>query len=366
MSLGWPYSRFETRQVDFVVVFPIFPQFLFFVFSLITISFFVFSLTIILNQNLYFTVDFKNRNIEPSKLLFTVNITQTWKMSTMDNFISAVDTGYTLTTFFTLDILFQELETITRQGLVVDHVNRQTYQDICAERAKRGRRYRFTQYLPRFQVLIIAMPNPRHDAASRHLECVIAQRVDAMGLGGDWRYEGSITYFERLNGELLCSREGTSAGRPRSLRSSILDWPTMAVECGPSDSMLQLREKALWWFTASGDDVKVVLLFEVNTFTECITIEKWGVAQCRGRDQSLIYTPHCDQRVIITRVTNTSDTIPITSYVVFFGPLRLDFETLFLRQPRKDSSERDIIISNYDLRRLAAAILDAEGGRGEA
>ncbi|KAL6700912.1 hypothetical protein J3F84DRAFT_402829 [Trichoderma pleuroticola] len=284
----------------------------------------------------------------------------------MDNSVSSVAAGYALTTFSTLDNLFQELETTRVQCLVVGYVNRQTYQSICAERAKRGIRYRFTLYLPEIQALFIAMPNPRHDAASQHLECAIARRVNAMGLGQDWLYEGSITYFHRLNGDLLSSREGTSAGRPRSLRPSILHWPTMTVECGPSHSMPQLRETALWWFRASRHDVKVALLFEVDTYAECITIENWRLDQCRGRDGSFVLDPRCVQRVIIERVTNASGTIPITSYVVFYGPLRLDFEALFLRPPRRVTAERDVIISNQELRRLAEAIWNAEGGIGEA
>ncbi|PKK41601.1 hypothetical protein CI102_13963, partial [Trichoderma harzianum] len=178
--------------------------------------------------------------------------------------------------FSTLDNLFDELETTTSQCLVVDHVSRQTYENICAERAERRRRYRFFLYLGEIQNLIITMPNPCHGAASRHLECVLARKINAMGLSGEWLHEGSITYLERFDGDLLSSGEANLAGRPSFLRPSILhDWPTIVVDFGPSNSMPLLRKKASWWFRASRHDVKVVLLFEVNTSTGDITIEQW-------------------------------------------------------------------------------------------
>ncbi|KAL6835070.1 hypothetical protein V8C40DRAFT_282609 [Trichoderma camerunense] len=276
-------------------------------------------------------------------------------MSATNNSISSVDDRCPLTTFSTLDNLFEKLETTTSQGLIVDQVSRQTYESICAERAERRRRYRFFLYLGEIQDLIITMPNPCHDAASRHLDLVIARKIKAMGLSGEWLHEDSITYLERFNGDLLSSGEANLAGRPRLLRPSILhDWPTIVVDFGPSNSMPLLRKKAGWWLRASGHEVRLVLLFEVNTSTGGITIEQWRAGPSRV------------QKVTIRRVVDASGTIPVASYEVFRGPLWLNFRSLFLRPPRRGSGEMDVVIGNNELQRLAKATWRAERLIGEA
>ncbi|KAM6486740.1 hypothetical protein HDV62DRAFT_402027 [Trichoderma sp. SZMC 28011] len=269
-------------------------------------------------------------------------------MSATNNSISCVDDRCPLTTFSTLDNLFEKLEATTSQCLIVDNVSRHTYESICAERAERRRRYRFFLYLGQIQDLIITMPNPCHDAASRHLELAIARKINAMGLGGEWLHGGSITYLERFNGELLSSGEANYAGRPSFLRPSIHDWPTIVVDFGPSNSMPLLREKASWWFRASKYDVRVVLLFEVNTDTGDITIEQWRAG------------PRRVQKVLIRRIIDASGTIPVASYEVVRGPLWLNFRSLFLRVPRRDSGEMDVVIGNNELERLAKATWRAE------
>ncbi|KAL7915088.1 hypothetical protein GGI35DRAFT_474783 [Trichoderma velutinum] len=277
--------------------------------------------------------------------------------------MSATDNSsrYPVTIFSTLNNLFEELETETRQGLVVEYVDRRAYANICAERAERCRRYRFTLYLARREILIITMPNPHHDALSQHLESVIARQVNAMGLGEDWRYEGSTTYLDRSNGNLHSAGEGNLVGRPRLVRFSIHDWPTIAVECGPPNSMPLLQEKAVWWFRSSRGDVNVVLLFEVDTFARVITIEKWEVVP-RREGRSFRASPGCVQTVVIRQLFDVSGTFPI----VFNGPLWLDFATLFLRLPRENSDEGPVFIDDNELANLAQATWSAEDGVGEA
>jgi hypothetical protein len=100
-----------------------------------------------------------------------------------------------------------------------------------------------------------------------------------------------------------------------------------------------------WWFSASDHQVNIVLLIKLDLSSEDIIIETWQAAQ--GDTASL--EPSRSQVITISRGLNTDtvDNVP-------GGPLRLDFELLFLRAPRQ--GEGDIVLPVDVLRRLADTV----------
>lgn len=100
-----------------------------------------------------------------------------------------------------------------------------------------------------------------------------------------------------------------------------------------------------WWFSASDQQVNIVLLIKLDLGSEDIIIETWKAAQ--GETTNL--EPSRSQAITISREPN-ADTVDNVSG----GPLRLDFELLFLRAPRQ--GEDDVVLSVDVLQRLADAV----------
>jgi len=99
-----------------------------------------------------------------------------------------------------------------------------------------------------------------------------------------------------------------------------------------------------WWFSASNYQVKIVLLVKLDPSSEEIIMETWQVAQ--GETTST--EPSCSQVITVSGGPNAD-----TPDSVSGGPLRLDFELLFLRAPRE--GEGDIVLP-VDVLQLLAEI----------
>ncbi|KAJ4169490.1 hypothetical protein NW754_016519 [Fusarium falciforme] len=112
-----------------------------------------------------------------------------------------------------------------------------------------------------------------------------------------------------------------------------------------SNKSPSLRSDMKWWFSASDHQVNIVLLVKFDPSSEDIIIERWQAAQ--GDTASL--EPSRSQVITISRGLNTETVDNVSG-----GPLRLDFELLFLRAPRQ--GEDDIVLPAGVLQHLADTV----------
>lgn len=107
-------------------------------------------------------------------------------------------------------------------------------------------------YLVESKVMIITIPTGPHERLHLFNNSEIEYQITQMGLRANWKAMGATT-FGAQGGDV---GEGDSTGRPMSERPGALDWPTLVIEAGYSESLEELRRAARWWFRAS--DHKVI------------------------------------------------------------------------------------------------------------
>ncbi|KAJ3470542.1 hypothetical protein MRS44_000641 [Fusarium solani] len=201
--------------------------------------------------------------------------------------------------FTTVSKLFEEIyaggtrDALVVQTILIADVSQQDYTDIDNERERRRRKFRLKRYYSERQILIVTIPTLTHELLHKTLFGHIYAAVDKAGVGFEWFPMGATTW----------------RGHP------------------------------------NGDAVNIVLLIKLDLSSEDIIIETWQAAQ--GDTASL--EPSRSQVITISRGLNTDtvDNVP-------GGPLRLDFELLFLRAPRQ--GEGDIVLPVDVLRRLADTV----------
>jgi hypothetical protein len=159
------------------------------------------------------------------------------------------------------------------------------------------------------------------------------------------RYLGSTTFYSQGHPRGN-DPEGDSAGGPDPERA-FPGWPTLAVETGVSEPLSELHRDMRWWFSASGHQVKIILLVKFGDQGRPeILIEKWEEERQATREgatttrQAAALQPILRQSIAITRYTTTNP----ASYHVTSGALVLSFRLLFLPDPQ-NPQERDITIS---------------------
>ncbi|KAI8720430.1 hypothetical protein NCS52_00488300 [Fusarium sp. LHS14.1] len=254
--------------------------------------------------------------------------------------------------FVAVPELFRKIDTTTGDALVVQNVSEQDCIKIVDQRKKEKRHFRIKRYYSQSRILIITIPTRIHERLHLCLYGRIYSAVEAMGLGFDWGPDGSTT-LRPTRGPNRDGGEGDTTAGPASRASS--DWPTLVIEAGYTQSMDNLRNDMRWWFSASGHEVKIVLLIKTEANSGHIIIENWHevpAAQRQGatttRAAPTLLEPSRSQLITINRGSNSA---PPT---VLSGPLRLDFELLFLRAAGQ--GEGDIVVSIANLQRMAQFI----------
>ncbi|KAL7619898.1 hypothetical protein AAE478_010445 [Parahypoxylon ruwenzoriense] len=152
--------------------------------------------------------------------------------------------------------------------------------------------------------------------------------------------------------------EGDSTGGPEPERAAKDAWPTLMIEAGDSEPLSDLRNDMRWWFSASGHQVKIIILAKFEHTHRAIILEKWeeeprvrlGATTTGQAAASPPLQPVLKQSIAITQNTTTN---PI-SYNVAGGGLILSFQLLFLRDP--GPQEGDVVISIPDLEEYATKV----------
>ncbi|KPM34887.1 hypothetical protein AK830_g11685 [Neonectria ditissima] len=253
--------------------------------------------------------------------------------------------------FTTIEKLFDAINCTTRDTLLVHGVSAQQFAEIEKAEEEQGRKFRFHYTPPN---LIITIPTDVHETLHVELWNPTRDAIVRMGLSASWR---SICSATRQSTQDASSSRSDSSGGPRPDRGYPGAWPTLVIEAGYSQTLPALRSKMRWWFSASDHQVKIVLIAKFELRTRRIIIEKYieGPVQSQPgatrAQAAAVQEPACTQVITITEDPNHP-----TSYNVTRGALRLEFHLLFLRQPRQQEGEGDIVISTEELQEYAASV----------
>ncbi|KAI1773125.1 hypothetical protein F4818DRAFT_423331 [Hypoxylon cercidicola] len=250
--------------------------------------------------------------------------------------------------------LFDLIDATSGDFLTITGVTPRDFADLDEQREVRGRGFRWRRYYAASQTLLVAIPTHAHEM----LHCILYEkfRDKVPTIERNWRTKAATTFRAGRD-----RGEGDSTGGPIPQRRHHDQWPTLVIEAGASESLAQLRLDMQWWFAASNHEVKIVLLAKLDAGRRIITLEKWEEGPVAPRPgattprQAAALRPILQQTSTIHRNEEATNSI---SYDVTRGALVLEFGLLFLRSPREEEGEGDIIISASDLEWYAACVWD--------
>jgi hypothetical protein len=229
----------------------------------------------------------------------------------------------------------QEGET-TDQYLVFRGVTVNELDKIDNRRYEIGKGIRLT-HCADIETLIIKVPTPEHEVVAGNFEEELVERFIQMGVP---RQERTWLRGTRFSGTST-SKEADGAFKPGTLRPNRLDWPTLVLEIGVSESLRRLRNDARWWLTNSAGRVRVALIFHVNRETKTILIERWETTPATGGPATRSNLPPAQIPTCMQAITIDQNNVTGT-------PLTLHFHQIFLRQP--NLPEQDLVFTAQDLR----------------
>ncbi|KAL2753765.1 hypothetical protein ACRALDRAFT_1065025 [Sodiomyces alcalophilus JCM 7366] len=271
--------------------------------------------------------------------------------------------------------LLEKLSNVEGDTVTFRGVSDKDFNQIYSAREKLGRKFRLSLYTSESQLLLISIPTLKHERLHAQLNAHIERLLLKIQLEDELICTGKTDYRQLDHaGNRKAQGEGDASRKPISLRPEEDDFPTLVIEAGYTQTWPSLRNKARWWFTASNFDVKIILLIKMSLQSPDIDIEKWKAekstrpgmtTRAMAAQAQPVLSPVCVQTIAITRAPGLSLNDPRrfipSSYRVTSGLLRLEFEDLFLRDPRP--GEGDLILGTTELQSFAASVWRSLPGR---
>jgi hypothetical protein len=171
---------------------------------------------------------------------------------------------------------------------------------------------------------------------------MLTAKLNAIGLSEAVHYESDgSTRFTCRSGE--SKKESDSGLRPAD---DGIEWPSMIIESGWSESLARLRGDVGWWLTCHEDGTRTVLLISYKRAIETLRIDRYervqsDYIQTRSTQNRPRLIPSCTRTISI----DISGDNPVVSG----APLTLPFEAIMRRQPRPNSAEGDLEFDHNDL-----------------
>jgi hypothetical protein len=215
------------------------------------------------------------------------------------------------------------------------------------------RRFRLRRYNTETHILFITIPTAVHEKLHLLIYQNFEHQLARRGIEDNWISLGATTFFPvghpRGHGN---GGEGDSTGGPDPARLGKDAWPSFVIDAGDSESLHELRNDMRWWFAASDNQVKLVVLAKFDHGQAAILIERWEPCATRpgATTTRRAAAPVLQQSITITRNATTN---PV-SYLVIGGPLVLPFRLLFLRDP--GPQEGDFVMSVPELESYARTV----------
>lgn len=249
-----------------------------------------------------------------------------------------------------------------KQYVVFMGVKKADLEKIDKQRRKIGLDTRFSHDTDANLLIVKVMPSKGHELGHLILAQMFKDELTRMGLPRNCVVPVGATRYERPES----SKEGDSGYYPRQPRQQEDDWPTIVFESGYSESLARLRHDAQWWITKSQGDVKIVIIISVRPAEKLLVIEKWCHAppppNRRGtrsvQELTLVQNSTPQQGPTATSIATGQQISTVQQgtrwYDVCGGPLTLEFDKVFLRNPVPPES--DIVFNATDLAEFAEEI----------
>jgi len=194
--------------------------------------------------------------------------------------------------------------------------------------------------------LIIKVPTTGHEVVAEGFKAELLERFIQMGLP---RRERTGLGATRFTGTSTTSKEADGAFKPGTLRPYEMDWPTLVLEVGVSESLPKLRNDARWWLSNSGGSVNIVLIFHINQGAKSILIERWETTSALTSRPITRSTARSNGNQPPAQIPTEMQAITVDPNGVITGaPLTLDFHQIFLRQA--NPPEHNMVFTAQDLR----------------
>ncbi|OGM48048.1 hypothetical protein ABOM_002907 [Aspergillus bombycis] len=184
--------------------------------------------------------------------------------------------------------------------------------------------------------IIKGIPGYSHEYPTQESSMTVNDQLAAMGIGrNDRSWGGRTTYSPTCN----TGKEADQIFTPFNRRPSggVVDWPTLAIETGASESYQRLQEDVRWWFKNSNGRWQLVphpsnpdrALFKPITAASADNVPTRAA-------QPLVVTqrPYSAQEILVTP-----------------GTMGIPFEALYDRS--RGPTETDVILTGNDVRDFA-------------
>ncbi|KAE8346211.1 hypothetical protein BDV24DRAFT_159008 [Aspergillus arachidicola] len=187
--------------------------------------------------------------------------------------------------------------------------------------------------------LIVKFPGYPHEAGARSLGHIFRKAFDRFGLEDQYQSLGSGLAD---NGRVRKEPDDQWVPMPEYLPAGRnLNWPTVALECGWSESLGQLRRDASIWLGNFG--TRAVIIVSVERRQHEIQVEKWVPTAGRSARGGQHLQSVCAQTISIKETT---------SDLLINGPyLRINFAEFWLREPAE--GETDYVFPHCALEKMA-------------
>lgn len=220
----------------------------------------------------------------------------------------------------------------------------------------------FRLMFDRASALVKVIPSFEHDVSTRGLVENILFKIFILGVPREqYRFAGTTTFRAATRNK---GKQPDDCFLPWSRlphgRQHPLNWPTLVIESGVSESLPKLREDARWWFENSSGLVRTVIILSINRARKTIRLEKWQLADPNSPTPSTstaalsIPPPLMQQPAASQRPYAAQTTIITPTTVAGDVPLVLHFHGLFDRRPT--GTESDILLDGPTLMDIARSL----------
>lgn len=226
------------------------------------------------------------------------------------------------------------------------------------ENGLRGVPYRF-QYEGTAGIIKI-IPGYAHEYCTADFSTAINDQLAAMGIARNDRSWGGGTLYSTPYSNR--GKEADQIFTPFNRRPSggIIDWPSLVIETGVSESYKKLQVDASWWFENSHGRVRIVILIILNK--NYVRWEKWQLVPLnaptpltRGYlnqlQQQVPNVPPLTAQPAVAPRPYSAQEVLITPTSVTGAPMMIPFEALYDRG--RGPTETDVIITAQDFRDIA-------------
>ncbi|KAJ5932356.1 hypothetical protein N7516_006845 [Penicillium verrucosum] len=207
--------------------------------------------------------------------------------------------------------------------------------------------------------ILRVIPGYRHEYTTTGLQQQVILQLASIGLNRQYRWGGATPY-----NSLSRNKEGDQVFSPstRWPSSTSLQWPTVVVETGVSESLRRLRQDAKWWFGASNGDVRMVIIISIKK--TAVHFEQWQLAPPNAprpltrayinslRQHSNNVPPLLQQPFNIQQPYSYAE-VDVTKTTVDGAPMTIPYCALF-DVPVRPPNMQDVVLGAEDFRFITA------------